>query len=311
MVTRFRLPSFKKTSTQPSAAISASTYNPTMRNEWVIVGASVIGKDHRKHGLPCQDNFYYKVIDIDNGWGVAVVADGAGSAKNSHDGSEFVAQRATINTFGKLIKDKEWHKGRKLPSDAEWTLLAKAKWQEIRGAIEVFATRKGVESRSLACTGIVVVFSPNALLVTHIGDGRAGYQNRQREWKPLITPFRGEEANATIFLTSLHLNKESDYDKFVESRVIREPIRAFTLMSDGCEKHAFESSKLDNAGMWHDPNLPYRRFFDPLVETLLQMQADKTPDDEMLQKWAQFLESGTEGLENEPDDKTLILGVLA
>ncbi|HFQ94713.1 MAG TPA: hypothetical protein ENK32_11925 [Anaerolineae bacterium] len=81
-------------------------------------------------------------------------------------------------------------------------------------------------------------------------------------------------------------------------------------MSDGCEKHAFECSRIDENGIWSDPNRPYPGFFEPLLETLVQMKADSDSAAEIQTKWKQFLESGNEGLQHEPDDKTLILGIL-
>ena len=276
--------------------------------EWMIVGDSVIGANHVKFDMPCQDGHYFELAK--NGWGIAIVADGAGSAKNSHVGARFVAEEAARRYFGALITQQGWQTGGRLPSAIEWQALAKEKWKEVRGALEVFAQHNEMDSHSLACTAIVVIFSPRAILTTHIGDGRAGYRNDKKEWKPLITPYKGEEANATVFLTSALGWQNGRLDEFIESRVIREPVTAFTLMSDGCEKHAFECSRIDENGIWSDPNRPYPGFFEPLLETLVQMKADSDNAAEIQAKWKQFLESGNEGLQHEPDDKTLILGIL-
>ena len=81
-------------------------------------------------------------------------------------------------------------------------------------------------------------------------------------------------------------------------------------MSDGCEAHSFECSVFDKeTSEWHDPNLPFPKFFNPLVQSLKQMKVTGTTEDEVQKKWANFLTSGTQSLINEPDDKTLILGV--
>ena len=279
----------------------------TSPGEWVIVGASVIGKDHIRLGKPCQDSFHYELLR--NGWGIAIVADGAGSAQNSHLGSAFVAKEAARRYFGDLIVKQGWYMGKNIPSEEEWQELANNKWKEVRGDLEGYAKREDLDAKSLACTAIVAVFSPTTILVTHIGDGRAGYRNDKEEWKPLIKPYKGEEANSTIFLTSISWREESP--KYIESKIINDQITAFTLMSDGCEKHAFECSKVDADGNWSDPNLPYSRFFESLANNLLQMKTKGINPKVMHEKWETFLESGTEGLENEADDKTLILGVLA
>ena len=54
---------------------------------WVVAYASVIGNGHLLMNLPCQDSNVHK--QLNNTWGVAVVADGAGSAAKSDIGSDF------------------------------------------------------------------------------------------------------------------------------------------------------------------------------------------------------------------------------
>ncbi len=50
---------------------------------------SVVGKSHIEKGTCCQDS--HKIKKMDNGWYVAAIADGVGSAKNSHIGSKIAA----------------------------------------------------------------------------------------------------------------------------------------------------------------------------------------------------------------------------
>jgi len=47
---------------------------------WFTVEASIIGKGHVQSGMPCQDE--NSITDLGNGWGLAIICDGAGSAKN-------------------------------------------------------------------------------------------------------------------------------------------------------------------------------------------------------------------------------------
>ncbi|WP_066925674.1 protein phosphatase 2C domain-containing protein [Murdochiella massiliensis] len=53
-------------------------------------GISTVGKSHIKKGTCCQDSHYIKKLQ--NGWYIAAVADGVGSAKNSHIGSKIAAE---------------------------------------------------------------------------------------------------------------------------------------------------------------------------------------------------------------------------
>lgn len=90
---------------------------------------------------------------------------------------------------------------------------------------------------------MVVIYSPLGLLAVHVGDGRMGYKTMSGEWKSMMTPHKGEEANQTIFLISEFWdipNYELSGVLVPESIVIREPVQAFALMSDGCEHTAME-----------------------------------------------------------------------
>ncbi|MDM8555631.1 PP2C family serine/threonine-protein phosphatase [Desulfococcaceae bacterium HSG7] len=278
----------------------------TVENEWFIIGESVIGKSHIQSDRPCQDSHHYEKIG--NKWGIAIISDGAGSAKNSHIGSAYVAKEAIPEKFKKMVIEQGWHISDTLPSQDDWNHLAQNTLKEVRISLDAYAEQEKKEIRSLGCTVIVVIFSPNGFLVTHIGDGRAGYRNMKNEWKPMLTPWKGEEANETVFITSAIWKKPDDY---IESLVIREKASAFTLMSDGCEKHSFECSKFDNVkDKWSDPNEPYPKFFEPVLKTLKSMKENKMPVVEISEKWKIFLEKGNKGLTNEPDDKTMIIGLL-
>lgn len=53
-------------------------------------GFSIIGKSHIKKGTCCQDS--HAIKELENGWTVAVVGDGVGSAKNSEKGSQIAVE---------------------------------------------------------------------------------------------------------------------------------------------------------------------------------------------------------------------------
>jgi Protein phosphatase 2C len=281
------------------------------KREWFVVSASATGKSHEGR-LPCQDNHYCAAINAE--WGIAISCDGAGSAANSHLGSAYVATELAAKSFKELVTNNGWHKNNTLPSKEQWSWLAREACVNIYTALEQFAGRSQINLNSLACTLIVIIYSPNGLLVTHIGDGRAGYCNKEFEWKSLITPHKGEEANQTVFITSSKWITDPGFvmsgKPVPESNVITEKALAFTALSDGCELHSFECSVMDAANnKWYDPNTPYAKFFNPLVKNLKHMNELNTPPKGANDKWMKFIESGTVGLESEPDDKTMILGI--
>lgn len=279
--------------------------------EWLIIGASVRGNGHISMGLPCQDSSNYK--SLGNGWGIAVTSDGAGSAKRSEIGSAIAVQRAIFH-FEKLIMDRNWIGKQMLPSEAEWIKLSFKVLKLIHDEIESFSIQKDVNFKDLSSTIIVVIHSPFGLLVCHIGDGRAGYQDSNGEWHSLITPHKGEEANQTIFIPS-DFWKIPFYEMsgvtVPESRVITGKIKAFTLMSDGCESTSWKCNLFNEAtNKYYDPNLPHKPFFDSIVNTLLTFNKENIPNEERKVKWASFITKGNDSFIKESDDKTMIVGAL-
>ena len=282
----------------------------TSDNEWIVVGASVKGNGHIQSNMPCQDN--NKFESLGDGWGVAIVSDGAGSALHSEIGSRIIVERGCVH-FKELIKKEGWKTNALLPTDAEWLQKSYYTLKRLRDEVELVANKNEVDFKSLSATCLVVIYSPIGLLAVHVGDGRMGYKTQSGEWKSMMTPHKGAEANQTIFLISDFWS----YPNYVmsgvlvpESVVIREPVQAFALMSDGCENTSWQCTILDQeTGKFYDRNRPYTGFFNPLEETILSFKANGVPEEERQSKWHKFVESGTSGFVREQDDKTMIYGV--
>jgi hypothetical protein len=285
----------------------------TSENTWYVVASTSIGSAHLKSKTPCQDSHF--VESLDNGWGVAITCDGAGSAINSQIGSKYVAKEVGAQYFKDLIIKNNWSKKDYIPTQIEWEEAALQGFKWIYNSLEKFADSNKLKLPSLACTIIVIIYSTKGLLVAHIGDGRAGFCNDKGDWKPLIVPHKGEEANQTIFITSSNwshlLNLKMSGVSIPEARVITEKPIAFTLMTDGCEAHSFICSTMDKkTNKWSDPNIPYSNFFNPLIANLRAMRKSGISSEEANEKWEKFIENGTKGLASESDDKTMILGLL-
>lgn len=282
-------------------------------DKWLVVGASVTGMSHLRTNppVPCQDS--HVVLEIEDGWGVAVVCDGAGTAGNSHHGSAFVV-RTTAKMFKEIVKEYKWHKrvsscGSDIgfPSQEDWHQIAQKVFVDAVEKLQIYSKEIGVSVETLACTVISVIYSPEGMLIAHIGDGRAAYCDAQGQWKAMMSPLKGEEANQTVFITSPIWNNLNSY---METRVIKEKISAFALMSDGCEKHSFEVNiKKPDEEKYYDPNTPYTGFFNPLVNNIQEAYKSKISDTAIGEKWSMFIEAGNSGLKNETDDKTMIIGV--
>ena len=269
---------------------------------WLIVAHSAIGRQHVKKNLPCQDVHRIEVINTERG--VAVVCDGAGSAKESRIGARIVAKQSAV-LFKKLVADQS---GCFPPSKEEWQKASHDALLKIAAFLKKFAVRTNRDFKSLACTVIVVVYDPHGVMISHIGDGRAAVCDWQGVWHAIMQPFRGEEANQTLFITSAAWRNNL---AFMGCEIVNEPIIAFTLMSDGCENHAFRLNRYDEAaGVYIQLNEPYARFFKPLTEQLLALDEQGYLPEQINLEWQDFIERGTAGLAREGDDKTMILGIL-
>lgn len=284
-----------------------------IKSDWTIVGASVIGKSHIEMNKPCQDSHIHLMLN--DKWGIAITSDGAGSAKHSDIGSKAVVKMASTIVFKKILEDNKWHVTNKLPSQSEWEEIAKKGMLEIYSGLKQYAAKNNYVLTDLACTIIVTIFSPIGLLVTHIGDGRAGYRTIDGAWKASITPHSGEESNQTIFITSSPWIANDSFEmsgvSVPESRVINEKISAFISMTDGAEAHLFESSKIDPiTHKWTDPNRP-ALLFEKHIKTILDNKNSNVSIEEISKMWVNYITEGNVKIANEPDDKTVILGILS
>lgn len=277
-----------------------------LKNNWMVAYASVIGNGHIAADLPCQDSCVHSKIN--ETWSVAVVCDGAGSAKHSDIGSDFVA-RNVAHCMQEVIERRKWPDAATCPDDAEWRKEALKVAQIVRQRLETFAQAKSYNSSDLACTLLLAVYSPFGMLHAHIGDGRAAFSTQENTWEPLIEPFRGDEANETVFITS-NIWTQEGVEKFIKTGRVIKPLRAFALLSDGCEKGSFEVNIWDEElQKYDDPNRPYVKFFEPNIKGLFQLHEEQKSQEEINAIWAGFLKAGSAQFKHETDDKTMILAV--
>lgn len=271
---------------------------------WGVAYASVIGNSHIGEGLPCQDACLLK---FENGYGIAVVSDGAGSCSNSHIGSEKSCSFFYAH-IKEIIENRQWALNKQLPSLEEWKDIGLEALFKVKTDLVELSVQEDIDFKSLSCTLMAVVFFPHGLLLAQIGDGRGGFQ-KDGIWNGLFKPFKGEFANETVFITS-HIWETELMDKYINLTVLDFPVDAFCLLTDGCERAAFQINLFNEAEeKYFDPNLPYPNFFNPLVGTLKGLIEGKQTQAEINSLWANFLTNGNPKFEIETDDKTMILAV--
>ncbi len=285
-------------------------YKPGKKKAWFILSHSEIGTAHIKLELPCQDSHYVDTIG-NTDWGVAVVCDGMGSKSLSHEGASFVS-KTTGRKIRNLIEKEQWYKSEKLLEENEWKDYSVKILGGVYKELEIYANEKGFPLNEMGCTVIAVIYSPLGLLVTHIGDGRAGFCNFAGQWSAMMTPFNGEEANQTIAITSdIWSSKEIAY-KHIESKIINEPVQAFCLMSDGCESFSYETKRWnEGAGKFEIVNRPAAVFFNPVIKHVRKTKCENSEWKKVLNdSWKKLLANGSPAIAQEPDDKTMIMGVM-
>jgi hypothetical protein len=276
-----------------------------MYGNWVIAKGSSIGGRHIEDNLPCQDsNAVFYNLEMD--FGIAIVSDGAGSASHSDLGSNIIVDKGiellnakfSVNSFQDLIQKEQ------IEVDNFFIDFYRLLYKNF----EEYSLENDLPIKSLAATSIIVVFNQSGLICSHIGDGRAGYQDKENNWHSVLEPFKGEEANQTIFITS---DIWESPNEFIRTTKVNNQIQSFTLMSDGCESATFELNRFnEETQLYEKLNNPYPKFFNPNVGILRELALGGKATDEIDELWLKFLHSGNSKFESEIDDKTLILGTL-
>ena len=279
-------------------------------NRWVTVAHSAIGKSHSQANppIPCQDNHYFETLN-DN-WQLAIVCDGAGSAKMSHFGSKLISNNSIPSNLKNTLSNLKWFKKGHLPTKKEWDNLGVAVFKETLGNLISWVEKHnkqnntGYSFNDFASTVMFSLYNSKGVAVANIGDGRGGYLNTSGELKPLFTPFGGDESNGTIFITSPIWENPN---KFIQTDVIDEKILAIFLLSDGMEKITFECSNLTD-DIFTDANIPFKKFFFPVLSKIKSL--DNEGEEKLKNEWQLFIESGNDAIINESDDKTLLVSFL-
>ena len=261
---------------------------------WLHLKASVLGFGKESlqdaHAVHTQDSS-----------AVLIVCDGAGTKKHSKDGADF-ASRFLVDRFkerlaaGKAMKPEEW------PAFSRELLL------EAAVKLDAHAREAGLPLQEFGATCIIVFANDDFAACSHVGDGRAGYLDPKGVWRSLMVPYKGAEANATIFLSML---KAENADTFIRCQVVTGRMRSIMALSDGPENVCWHvATKPEGGGeKLIDPNIPSAKFFGKIANQLAGAAAHKVAQEELDGFWAKFLTSGNEQLEKEVDDKTLLIAL--
>ncbi|BAY25031.1 hypothetical protein NIES2100_48310 [Calothrix sp. NIES-2100] len=254
---------------------------------WKAIARYATGTSHQEQKIPCQDCGNY---DIFNDVIVGVVADGAGSAKYAHIGSELAVKKvlecfSEINEYPEKQEKLEQSFFQPLSKPEAKNLFAKILNQVIT-ELRNHAEKENYSINDLACTLLVFVSTPHRLAAMQIGDGFIVVRPQDSEYQLLFQPDKGEFANETTFVTSANAVNEMQVD------VLSGEQEFICASTDGLEKVAIHLND------WK----PFPPFFKALKEYLQETTNPK----EDYQYVDDFLNS--ERLNSRTDDdKTLLL----
>lgn len=182
---------------------------------WNAIHCVTQGRSHFAEQIPCQDKTF--IFDMDNTHVVAL-ADGAGSAKQSHHGAACV----TENVCKFLAQNFD-------------SFFANPNGVEVKQRIVEFLLEKldrlskelNCKATDLASTLLLVALKDHRFLLAHIGDGVIGYL-KNGNLKIASQPENGEYSNTTVFVTS---NDALSVMKLIKGTT--DGFNGFILMSDG------------------------------------------------------------------------------
>lgn len=249
------------------------------RNRWRVCGTAERGTAHVAEGTPCQDAVGWRVLAGDVL--VAVLADGAGGAARSDEGS-----RRACEALPRFLAPNDEALRRGDPD--ELTGLMREVFRATREDVMLLAADGEAAPAEFACTLIGVVAAPGFTLWGQIGDGGAVVRAPGGELITLAEANRGEYLNETTFLTS---------EGFAEA------------LSVGChawsaDRIAVFSDGLEMLALRFGSGTPHPPFFEPLFAFAFGHEdaADAT------RELTAFLNSPRVSART-TDDKSLILAV--
>ena len=193
------------------------------RRAWCWIGAASVGSSHINAGEGCDDSW----ACLEHGGGdqstlVAVVSDGAGSARFAEIGSRLVV-RGFVEAVVRFIRA-----GR---SAAEVTDELAREWIDaIRDRIYRTAGTLSASPREFAATLVGAIVGKDGAVICHVGDGACVLREHAlAEWLVPSWPAHGEYASSTFFITD---------DPAPEIRLVHAPgeFAEIAIFSDGLER---------------------------------------------------------------------------
>ncbi len=276
-----------------------------------IVAASKRGRSHAQEGKPRDDHFELYHNDQTN-WYVIAVADGAGSAKFSREGSR-IACGVAVEVCKKALSNCEkfeeninlWHIDQKsedagkLVSTDIYNILGKAA-HTAHNEIKAEAARTKNRLKDYATTLLLAIckkFDFGWFVASFwVGDGAMCLYDKEKHTSVLLgAPDEGEYGGQTRFLTMPEIfANPTDFFSRLKCRIVPD-FTALFLMSDGVSDPKFETDvNLNSTEKWD-------ALWDDLKDNGVELTDDNEAAKEQLLNWLDFWSVGNH------DDRTIAI----
>lgn len=274
-----------------------------------IVAASKRGRSHAHEGKPRDDHFRLYHND-ENGWYIIAVADGAGSAKYSRQGSKIACDVALEHCKDVLLSPEvleaeiisysnagEVATNKKL-SDTIYNIVGGSAYKAYKAIDEASKANENIQIRDFATTLMIAIckkFDFGWFIASFwVGDGAMCIYDKDRQYFKLLgVPDGGEFAGQTRFLTM----KEIFTPESIMSRLrysIEQDFTALMLMTDGISDPYFETdANLNKIEKWNE-------LWDSITKEV-DLTDDNSESQYQLLKWMDFWSPGNH------DDRTLAI----
>jgi len=277
-----------------------------------IVAASQRGRSHAHEGNPRDDHFVLHYCDKTE-WYIIAVADGAGSAKYSREGSRIACESSVEHCIEALSDSTEFenaiqlfsensdsNESRKLVGDMIYNIVGSAALKA-HNAIKKESERKAdAKMKDFATTLLLAICKRFefgwAVASFWVGDGAMCIYDAEKHTIDMLgMPDVGEFAGQTRFLTMPEIFSDStSFYKRLRFKIYPD-FTALMLMTDGVSDPKFETDvNLQKAEMW---DALWKDFLDNGVE----LKDDNDKCQEQLLEWLNFWDRGNH------DDRTIAI----
>ena len=277
-----------------------------------IVAASQRGRSHAHEGKPRDDHFLLHYCDK-TAWYIIAVADGAGSAKYSREGSKIACETAVAhckaaladssefeNVIRQFADNAESHEARKLVGDEIYRIVGNAALKAHNAIKKEAEQKEDAKLKDYATTLLLAICKRFefgwAVASFWVGDGAMCIYDAEKHSADMLgMPDEGEFAGQTRFLTMPDIFADTaSFYKRLRFKIYPD-FTALMLMTDGVSDPKFETdANLQNPEKWD-------ALWKDLAENGVELTDDNEKSKEQLLNWLNFWDRGNH------DDRTIAI----